>query len=352
MFCYKCGQKLNDNAAFCHKCGTRVQTVGDPISVQENGTPKHSMHSSDLDHEALKIYLGDLLTLECIKNKFKAKLNDVDRRISFTEQPYKKTYVIEGDENWSDSPHALYFMYKKGHHYIAMQNLALEYHPVIRYYGANADALSNQSGYFYISIEEHYDELMDISMWRQSGITYTDGFFAKRAKGDKAKAAFLRCYEDFKNNAVAGLQIKVNEVTRIKKYRSGIVGELNEVEKMLSKAYGVNVIPSQFRNNLYAIYYLHDFISTSNQSLATAMLHFDLNEIKVKLDKIIAQQQEMIIQQSILMAQNQQKMEQNQLHLKMLANIESKTERAATYSAIAASNAEACAWIGLANYLK
>lgn len=352
MFCYKCGQKLNNDAAFCHKCGTKVQAAEETVSVQAKSTSQHSAPSSDLDHEALKIYLRDLLTLECIKNKFRAKLNNVDRRITLAEQPYKKTYVIEGDESWSDGTNALYFMYKSGHYYLAMRPVYDGHHPEIVNHGESTAFWLKNYKCYYLDIEENYGELTALSLWRNERVTDTNNFFAKRKRGDKAKAAFLRCYEDFKNDAVAGLQSKVNDANKLNVYRNGISDELKQAEELLRKAYGVNIIPAQFRYNLYAIYYLYDFISTSNQSLATAMLHFDLNEIKAKLDKIIDQQQEMIIQQSILVAQNQQQIDQNQMHLKKLANIERNTEQSATYSAIAASNAEACAWIGLANYLK
>ena len=87
-------------------------------------------------------------------------------------------------------------------------------------------------------------------------------------------------------------------------------------------------------------------------TLTTALLHFDLNEIKKKLDKIIAQQEEIIIQQAINNAQNQQLLRQNQQQLEYLSTIESNTSQAAQYAEIAANNAEACAWIGMANYIE
>ena len=55
-----------------------------------------------------------------------------------------------------------------------------------------------------------------------------------------------------------------------------------------------------------------------------------------------------------MIAQNQTICEQNQLQLQKLeklANIENNTYNAAQYAEIAAKNAEAAAWIGLANYI-
>lgn len=100
------------------------------------------------------------------------------------------------------------------------------------------------------------------------------------------------------------------------------------------------------------MYYLNDFIQTSNESLSTALLHFDLNEIKQKLDTVIEQQEEIIINQAIIQAQNEQMIKQNTNMLNSLASIEGNTHMASQYAEIAANNAEACAWIGVANYIK
>lgn len=94
------------------------------------------------------------------------------------------------------------------------------------------------------------------------------------------------------------------------------------------------------------------YIATSNETLSAAFLHCDLDKIKQKLDTIIEQQREIIINQRILIAQNAQMIEQNQQTLNRLASIEQNTERAAQYAEIASNNAEACAWISAANYIK
>lgn len=129
-----------------------------------------------------------------------------------------------------------------------------------------------------------------------------------------------------------------------------VKSEYDKSEELLNNAYSLNIIPKQFRN-IYAIYYLYDFITTSDTSLSTALLHCDLNEIKQKLDTVIKQQQKIIINQAVMVAQNQTIIKQNTEKLHKLASIEQNTERAAQYSQIAANNAEACAWIGIANYI-
>lgn len=351
MYCIKCGCQLSDDAVFCYKCGTKLltdtQTSGEPIK----GFVSSSSGSLELDREALKIYLHDLLSLECIKSKYIKSINAQDKKItSIDTQSYKKIYTFEGPDSWSCGLNVLCFKYQNGHYYLAMQRDCPSDYPMVNYW--DADDINSDAGRYYINIEAVYKELTKLSIWTHYNVVNSYSFFTKRQLGKKAMDTFLRSYEEFKQCCSAGLQNQNIEVNKLKTYKNGLVNELNAVEKILRKAYSINVIPAPFRNNIYAIYYLYDFIRTSNQSLATALLHYDLNEIKTKLDKVIAQQQEFIIQQSIMIAQNQQMMEQNQRHLKSLASIESNTAQAAQYSAIAASNAEACAWIGLANYLK
>ena len=66
MFCSKCGCKLNNEALFCHNCGEKV-SINKNL---ENSIEKES-REIELNRTALKIYLYDILTLECIKNKYR-----------------------------------------------------------------------------------------------------------------------------------------------------------------------------------------------------------------------------------------------------------------------------------------
>ena len=118
----------------------------------------------------------------------------------------------------------------------------------------------------------------------------------------------------------------------------------------MQTAYSANIIPQQYRN-IHAVWFIHDFITTSSETLSSALLHCDLDEIKQKLDTIIEQQKEIIINQSVMMAQNEELISQNQQTLNKLASIETNTAKAGQYAKIAANNAEACAWIGIAKYI-
>lgn len=80
MFCSKCGCKLNNEALFCHNCGEKV-SINKNL---ENSIEKES-REIELNRTALKIYLYDILTLECIKNKYNAMLYKIKNNFLLLE---------------------------------------------------------------------------------------------------------------------------------------------------------------------------------------------------------------------------------------------------------------------------
>lgn len=78
MFCSKCGCQLNDEAVFCYKCGNKISV------------PVREAKEIELDREALQIYLYDILTLECIRQKYYAKLYRIKKQLSSTGNYFEK----------------------------------------------------------------------------------------------------------------------------------------------------------------------------------------------------------------------------------------------------------------------
>lgn len=356
MFCIKCGCQLNDGAAFCHNCGAQVgSTAPNNRAISQDST------STELNRDALKIYLYDILTLECIKSKYNTNLYNANWWISNTTGNfYEKRYDIVGEESWRGGHNYLYFLYMDNTYYLWVKQDGLKrtYALIDQYNllpGRHVPPLENC--YIY-DIEKNYNDMMSLSRWDCWELTFASGYFEKRKKAKKARDAFLRCYEDFKKVAAAGLQDNINTISSWNNYKAGVEKELANVNNLLAKAYSLNIIPSQFRNSIYTIYYLYDFVSTSNQSFTTALMHYDLHEIKMKLDTIIQQQQEIIIQQARMIAQNREIIAQNQACLQKLSSLEKtassieyNTAQTAVYSEIASRNAEVCAWISTAQYL-
>ena len=95
MFCTKCGCQLSDDAVFCQQCGAKEQAAG---SVDRTG--RNSSAGNELDREALKIYLSDLLSLECIKRKYLIRLRQLDKEESYLKNNnLYKTDQLFGEYN-------------------------------------------------------------------------------------------------------------------------------------------------------------------------------------------------------------------------------------------------------------
>lgn len=328
VFCSSCGGKLAEGALFCQQCGTKVNRA-------ENVQIKHNDTSKSLDREALKIYLGDVLALECIVNRYAKKSKQQNDDIAWIQRNnYTQSYVLNNDRNY----HA-YFLYDG-------KNIGV----LTAYHGKRIEYSNSYTDTEWTIVEDVLKIIDQKETWYEF-VSSAYGFFEGNKKRKKFKEDFLKAYADFKRKAPAGYQRNIQRSADLIYHNKLLCKEWDQAKVLLQKLYKVNIIPQSFRNDIYAIFYLHNFVTTSNLSLETALLHYNLEEIKAKLDTIIQQQQEIIINQAITIAQNRTLCEQNQKQLEKLSNIEDNSYYAAQYAEIGARNAEAAAWIGLANYI-
>lgn len=323
MFCSNCGAKLVDGAPFCHQCGAKIIINAEPVT-----TNQPEQQSQGLDRKALEIYLNDVLALECIVNKHNEKIADYRSKISrINSSNYFEEHKM--------GKGTVYFHYDGQKFYV----LTDRYGSVCG--STLTDSVWRPFGYIDANREKWFDFVKP-----------NLHFFEKGAAQLEMRDRYLELKAKFKEDAPIAFQQNAEQMSKFSEQQDAVNKEKDEANAILDKMYQLNIIPEQFRHNLYAIYYLHNFITTSELSLETALLHLDLDEIKAKLDTIIEQQREIIVNQAVEMAQNKALFEQNQQQLRKLSEIETNTYYAAQYSEIAADNAEACAWIGIANYFK
>ena len=85
MFCPQCGYQIDDDANFCQRCGARVRPImGSPSAAQaQPGRPPAVGHPGELDREALRIHLSDVLALECIKSRLEDHQKKLAGRIDW-----------------------------------------------------------------------------------------------------------------------------------------------------------------------------------------------------------------------------------------------------------------------------
>lgn len=320
MFCSNCGCELQSQSKFCHKCGQAVNT-GD------NQTTHNSVISKkDIDTEALKIYVTDILSLECMISKLANIIKEIDKKYHrLQESNYYKEYVIE-DEHCRNN--------------VCRKSLLF-------YYNGAVFFMKREFGYNrqWIPIEKEISRYGKAKEWNISNnfIGFINRFHARNI--------FLKYYTDFKNNAPKRWKENDDLINNFIRQSTEARDELKTAAELLEKEYDLDIIPKQYRN-ISAIYFLHDFISTSNETLTTALPRCNLDKIQQQLDSVIQQQKESIINQAIIISQNEEKIRQNQQTLNRLAAIERNTANGAKYAKIAANNAETCAWIGVANYIQ
>jgi len=125
-------------------------------------------------------------------------------------------------------------------------------------------------------------------------------------------------------------------LTKAKARRGDLTADIQSTKAQLQKAYSLNIIPLQFRN-IQGIYYLYDYISTSNQGLSEALMQCNLDAIKQKLDNVIRLQGAAIVQQA---QANAQLYQQNQQILATAQATMNNTAIAAKYAQISAINSE------------
>lgn len=136
----------------------------------------------------------------------------------------------------------------------------------------------------------------------------------------------------------------------------GARDERQRVSTLLQKSYGANVIPGQYRN-VYAAMYLYDYFRNSRADDLDLVLNtFVLEQIKERLDIIIASQSEMILNQRILMANQEKSIEQQRFHhdqlMDKLDQIHAQGEERNLYEQMIESHTAASAYFAAAEYIR
>ena len=130
--------------------------------------------------------------------------------------------------------------------------------------------------------------------------------------------------------------------------------EVKTVSNLLTKLYDVNVIPAQYRN-IYVAVYLYEWFSTSMaDDLDHALSMFVLEEIKERLDRVIANQTEQIINQQLMIANQYRSQEMLQQHneemVSKLEQINASNEERNRYLGMIEGNTAAIAYFSAAEY--
>lgn len=92
------------------------------------------------------------------------------------------------------------------------------------------------------------------------------------------------------------------ELYRLENEETSFEEKMEKIFRLRDNVYGVNIIPSNYRN-LYAAHYLYQYFSSSDADDIDMILQtFVLEEIKDRLDDILERQTEMILNQRAMIA--------------------------------------------------
>lgn len=130
--------------------------------------------------------------------------------------------------------------------------------------------------------------------------------------------------------------------------------EYNKVNTLLTDTYNLNFIPAPYRN-LASMYYIYDYMSTSQASLEDTLLHEHMENgiqrILSKLDTIIAQNEQIIFQNRRQETYNQQIIQRTNQMLASLQRTEQNTLEGAHYAKISAQHTQTLAFFAEVDYL-
>lgn len=321
MFCYNCGKKVLNGQKFCCHCGaenSNYVSTSDTQTISNDINPSSSVHQINtiFNRDVLNNYLNNLRTLEFAKNKLTNEKNNLEYRIN------SLGHKNDIPENLTDFETPL---------------CGIGFMAVFFIIALIINAIINGDGFFSI-----FSFIQPIVTF----VLYTSPIIAILCVVwmiyDKVKDR-ERYINDIKYEEKR-MKSELYEKQKLSDILPSIEQDLEQTEVLLNDAYSINLIPEKYRN-IYAAYFLYEYISTSTVTLNEALFHCDLDEISRKLDVIIEQQRETIMELARSNALNEQIVQQNEQILRNAIKSETNTALAAQYAQIAAINSNTVAQI-------
>ncbi len=321
MFCFNCGKEINNNQKFCRYCGAKNEVDNDLTSSSNeilNDTQSQQINTV-FNRDVLNNYLYNIRTLEFSKNSLLNKKQIVLQQINSL--------------GYSNYANRKYSFDLSGYGDIWGCCVGLVFIEVI--VGALLNWIFDVSWIFIIGC-------ITVAILIALGITMVgliEDFNKKKNFDEAVRQDDIRVINELKKRE------------QLNNHLPDLEAEIDKIENLLTESYSVNLIPSKFRN-IYAAYFLYDFISTSTASLNEALLHCDLDTIQEKLDTVIQQQEEIIMELAYQNALNEKIVRQNEQMLGHAIQTENNTALAAQYTKIAANNTGVVAAIQMSEYLR
>lgn len=386
MFCMNCGKELPDNARFCMYCGTpcpQVPSVSPSVEMTKSGETQASEPvEKQLDRDALKIYLNDLKTLEYSRYFLESKLSEIKRTIENQNTGFQRTgdvypFMLHYDGNGIytrvgytytkyENPANIKYSGKEIESIFLIPNTNSQFKSLyyrdnqyyvnggLRHYPQAAPVVNVE----WININDVWDSLQE----RDSMDPRLDPYLLFATNKTKrnlwngnfdmseVRKSFFNFYHSFEADSRIVYKNQLDRSNKLISSHELYKAKYTEVNQKLKDAYDLNIVPGLYRD-MYAITFINDFISTSNEPLHRILLYYNLEQIKQKLDQIIDQQSIIILQNAYRNSLDQQMVMQNSQMLRHLASINANTAKAAEYSRIAAINSDTVSWLQTLDFI-
>lgn len=381
MYCSKCGKLIPEDANFCSYCGAKTAAGFSGASPSAESSPEEHEKLARDARKGTLVYLHDILSMEFCVHRLEQEWKLEKRKMVihdywFFWKEYRLSPPIRQSQFAPFERLVLSYSYRLNQYYFAF----LDRSDDIQFFDYQGNFVNHKYGKPCCGSSEldpvTRKKLMTLPQIKNklfSGpvITNSDDLWWGNwnvAANDYRSEPFAQVktiIEQFEHAVSVREQEYQARLPALQKKMAGLEKEIAEAKGILQKLYDVNVIPAKFRN-LGCVYFIHEFYSTSNSALSSVFLHLDLDKIQSQLNTVIQNQQKSILQQAVLIAQNEEILAQNQRLFEELSHMRADTGRiqaqlgeirdssieTGQWAKIAAGNAEACAWIGLANYLK
>lgn len=389
MYCSECGKEIPGESKFCYYCGAKVANSNFSV-VQKTAkiAPKNQEELEQNEREGIRIYLHDILSLEFSINKLKEELSLAQNdEIIYDYWYYWKGYNLNPpiqNQVYQDSRQIysvayLSYSYSKKQYYMTLYD---QYTRKICLYDDTGNEVNHQygkpgGGWQIILDQETRKKLFTLPVTKKKlfaefptlinkdEVYWSFHIIHSTNYCMEAFAQFKTIIEDFETQVQNNELYYQKQLPITKEKIQQIENDISKAENIRDELYKLNIIPKKFRD-LGCVYFIYDFYSSSNTPLDNIFLHVDLDKIQSQLSTVIHNQQNSILQQAIMIAQNKEMMSQNQrlfnklsdMHGEManmskkLESIQESGNETSKWTRMAALNAEACAWLSAANYLK
>lgn len=346
MYCNKCGSVVN--GLYCSNCGAKCEGI--------------TLQSDSISKFALRIYLSDVLAAEYAIDKLmkkrslvKKSIDNILGKVDSLKQSISSDQKIRAITSGPSLPYIAKpkmpskpRKHNDNYEYRALAEKAEESKSLTKFILPGivlyictfmTGAMGSESGmncesavtigviiglilgsiiYYYTALkhilafkeeEKSVDLEYENAVKRYSKEMAAYDLAIKRYETQKREAEkeYSRQYEKAKSDAVAEVEQKImtleQERQEVIRKNSGLGEMIEEAERIRNVVYSPNIIPSKFRS-LSAIYFLWDFITTSQMDLQSALLHCDLDKIQKLQTKAIITQQEILLTNYMMIAQN------------------------------------------------